>query len=134
MDLPLQPHNIWNELIIQQVCPPQTSATLTTSTKYNSTPVGPREPTPTNQICGGGRGGALQECPAGQTCITDPFKPGSCGPACDQLGICVSEKLCGGFAGFECDIPGQICVDDPRDDCDPLNGGSDCGGLCAWPQ
>jgi hypothetical protein len=97
-------------------------------------PITPHQATPTNQICGGGRASQVLDCPAGQVCITDPFKPGSCGPACDQLGICVGEKLCGGFAGFECDISGQVCVDDPRDDCDPLNGGSDCEGLCAWPQ
>ena len=23
-----------------------------------------------------------------------------------------------------------MCVDDPSDDCDPNNGGADCGGLC----
>ncbi|KAH6878432.1 hypothetical protein BKA58DRAFT_95623 [Alternaria rosae] len=119
---------------VPQVCLPDPSTTFSTSIIPLPTPVNPRQATPTNQICGGGRGSPLQECPAGQTCITDPFTPGSCGPACDMLGICVSEKLCGGFAGFECDTPGQICVDDPRDDCDPSNGGSDCGGLCAWPQ
>lgn len=41
--------------------------------------------------------------------------------------------MCGGFAGFKCDVPGQVCVDDPRDDCSPETGGRDCGGLCVWP-
>jgi hypothetical protein len=122
-----------------QICPPKTPSTLSTSTTTITpiplpTPVHPPKGSPTNQICGGGRASAVLDCPVGQVCITDPFQPGSCGPACDQLGICVGEKLCGGFAGFKCDNPGQVCVDDPRDDCDPLNGGSDCGGLCAWPQ
>ncbi|MGX2040043.1 hypothetical protein ACWJKU_07890 [Methylocaldum sp. MU1018] len=36
---------------------------------------------------------------------------------------------CGGLAGLQC--PGdQICVDDPRDDCDPNRGGADCSGIC----
>ena len=38
-------------------------------------------------------------------------------------------KFCGGIAGIPC--PSNfICVDDPRDDCSPLTGGADCGGIC----
>jgi hypothetical protein len=37
--------------------------------------------------------------------------------------------FCGGFANFPCP-EGMACVDDPRDDCDPDNGGADCGGVC----
>jgi hypothetical protein len=37
--------------------------------------------------------------------------------------------FCGGFAGIPCP-DGQVCVDDPNDDCDPQNGGADCGGIC----
>jgi hypothetical protein len=36
---------------------------------------------------------------------------------------------CGGIAGFPCP-KGQVCVDDPRDACDPTKGGADCIGLC----
>ena len=36
---------------------------------------------------------------------------------------------CGGFAGLRCPA-GFQCVDDPRDDCSPCNGGADCGGIC----
>ena len=37
--------------------------------------------------------------------------------------------FCGGIAGFPC--PGEgVCLDDPRDDCDPDRGGADCGGYC----
>ncbi|MFY0540499.1 hypothetical protein [Nannocystis pusilla] len=36
---------------------------------------------------------------------------------------------CGGFPGTPCP-DGQVCVDDPADDCDPQNGGSDCIGIC----
>jgi len=38
-------------------------------------------------------------------------------------------QTCGGFGGFPCPGAGQ-CIDDPRDDCDPKNGGADCGGIC----
>lgn len=41
--------------------------------------------------------------------------------------------MCGGFAGFECEVEGQVCEDDPRDGCEPLRGGADCAGLCVWP-
>jgi hypothetical protein len=37
--------------------------------------------------------------------------------------------FCGGIAGFPCP-DGQTCIDDPSDDCDPQNGGADCGGIC----
>jgi hypothetical protein len=37
---------------------------------------------------------------------------------------------CGGFAGLECPGPNQICIDDPRDNCDPKKGGADCIGIC----
>ncbi|RYN17115.1 hypothetical protein AA0112_g12212 [Alternaria arborescens] len=107
---------------VLQICPPYPSSTLLTITATPvplpvpitpvplPSPIPPRQATPTNQICGGGRASQVLDCPAGQVCITDPFKPGSCGPACDQLGICVGEKLCGGFAGFECDIPAEFIL------------------------
>ena len=47
--------------------------------------------------------------------------------AYDAPGSCT--KRCGGIAGFQCDS-GDICVDDPNDDCDPNNGGADCMGVC----
>ncbi len=37
--------------------------------------------------------------------------------------------FCGGIAGIQCP-DGQVCVDDGNDDCDPLLGGADCGGVC----
>jgi hypothetical protein len=37
--------------------------------------------------------------------------------------------FCGGFAGIAC-AEGYVCVDDPSDDCDPNQGGADCGGIC----
>lgn len=38
-------------------------------------------------------------------------------------------SFCGGIAGIECP-KGEVCADDPNDDCDPNNGGADCGGIC----
>ncbi|HEX8824817.1 MAG TPA: hypothetical protein VF794_33160 [Archangium sp.] len=37
--------------------------------------------------------------------------------------------FCGGIAGFPC-AEGFLCVDDPKDDCEPNQGGADCGGIC----
>ncbi|AEO62198.1 6e8ca68b-0046-4407-ad3b-d2b103c2a774 [Thermothielavioides terrestris] len=82
---------------------------------------------PTYQSCGGFRANPV-ECPDGQICIDDPYR-GGCGMACDMPGICVEPVFCGGIAGIACK-DGKKCVDDPRDDCDPENGGSDCGGIC----
>ncbi|KAH9868745.1 hypothetical protein J1614_007817 [Plenodomus biglobosus] len=115
-------------------CPPQEEpSTLTTLIQEpSSTPTPPPQPINTHKICGGGRASTLS-CDPGETCITDPYTPG-CGPACDALGICVRDKMCGGFAGWPCDEPGQLCLDDPRDDCDPMTGGADCAGLCVWPH
>src|SRR5688572_25232202 len=38
-------------------------------------------------------------------------------------------QFCGGIAGFPCP-DGYVCVDDPRDSCDPRRGGADCCGIC----
>ncbi len=38
-------------------------------------------------------------------------------------------RPCGGIAGIPCP-DGFVCVDDPRDDCDPAAGGADCSGIC----
>ncbi len=61
------------------------------------------------------------------------------GNACEAsaAGVAVSSKgacettgaFCGGIAGIPCP-DGQVCVDDPSDDCDPRAGGADCGGIC----
>ncbi|KAJ4392088.1 hypothetical protein N0V93_005709 [Gnomoniopsis smithogilvyi] len=61
----------------------------------------------------------LVKCPADNVCIADPK------PRC-----AVPDGACGGFAGLECTNPADVCVDDPRDDCDPLQGGADCIGVC----
>lgn len=41
-----------------------------------------------------------------------------------------AKVFCGGIAAFACPGAGN-CVDDPSDNCDPANGGADCGGVCA---
>ncbi|KAK1708538.1 hypothetical protein BDP67DRAFT_524998 [Colletotrichum lupini] len=79
------------------------------------------------QECGGLRP-TPNPCPASFECIDDPFRKG-CGLACDQTGICVVPIMCGGIAAIKCPA-GKWCVDDPRDDCHPLQGGADCAGLC----
>jgi hypothetical protein len=61
-------------------------------------------------------------CPTGTTCDVVDDEP-VCTP------IPTSGPLCGGFAGLACPGSGQ-CVDDATDDCDPDNGGFDCGGVC----
>lgn len=88
-------------------------------------------PTPTYAPCGGHRKEGPLECEEGFACVDDPRKDG-CGMACDDTGICVPEGLvmCGGFAGFPCEEEGRVCIDDPFDDCDPMNGGADCAGIC----
>jgi hypothetical protein len=40
-----------------------------------------------------------------------------------------TKKPCGGFGGLQCG-DGEICVDDPSDTCDPMQGGADCMGVC----
>jgi hypothetical protein len=61
-------------------------------------------------------------CPVNTTCEVIDGIP-NCTP------ITPDAPLCGGFAGLTC--PGEgTCVDDPSDNCDPENGGADCGGIC----
>ncbi|KAM7189239.1 hypothetical protein V8F20_010243 [Naviculisporaceae sp. PSN 640] len=59
----------------------------------------------------------------GQKCVSFPTEKG-----CKD--VCLIPTFCGGIAGFSCEGKDEICVDDPRDDCDPKHGGADCGGLC----
>ncbi|KAK5655616.1 hypothetical protein OQA88_5547 [Cercophora sp. LCS_1] len=102
--------------------PTKTTLSTVTATKTEA-------PRPTYSSCGGFRVTPL-ECAKGYHCVDDPYVAG-CGMACDRPGICVPETaaFCGGFAGFQCK-GGLQCIDDPRDDCDPRNGGADCGGIC----
>ncbi|TDZ33743.1 hypothetical protein C8035_v010962 [Colletotrichum spinosum] len=88
------------------------------------------KPSKTNSYnyCGGLVLPTPKACTTGQICINDPWGP-SCGTACDAPGICIEPVQCGGFIGAACP-DGKWCIDDPRDDCDPKNGGADCIGLC----
>ena len=47
----------------------------------------------------------------------------------------VELRSCGGLFVEQrpCD-EGMLCVDDPRDDCDPTNGGADCPSVCQAPM
>lgn len=52
------------------------------------------------------------------------------GVAVVAQGACKPEgAFCGGIAGIPCP-KGQTCIDDPKDECDPQQGGADCGGIC----
>src|SRR5581483_2635812 len=56
------------------------------------------------------------------------------GVAVAHDGACAPEQVaCGGLLGTPCPGAGK-CVDDPSDDCDPANGGADCGGVCTCLQ
>jgi len=79
---------------------------------------------------GGGEVCGEETCASGLVCCNESC--GICtepGGACTQQ-ICDEEEVfCGGIAGIACPGAGT-CVDDASDDCDPENGGADCGGLC----
>ena len=72
-------------------------------------------------------------CATGYYCIPDPNYP-SCSFAADCPGYCVilDGPQCAGFTGARCPDSGEVCVDDPRDDCDPRYGGADCAGICVY--
>jgi hypothetical protein len=59
----------------------------------------------------------------------------ACGPAAEAQDTATTQEqqaegqFCGGIAAFPCP-EGYTCVDDPNDDCDPNQGGADCGGIC----
>jgi hypothetical protein len=67
-------------------------------------------------------------CPDGVTnsCLQPACVAGACRPV---LSECPAMRTCGGFTGQPCPV-GQQCIDDPRDNCDPNAGGSDCSGIC----
>ena len=105
---------------------------------------------PGDQYCAGGVGKCPSEAQPGRCAA----KPDVCtnvhdlvcgcdgqtyGNAClaAAVGVSVASQgecapkpaFCGGFGGFPCP-KGQTCIDDPSDECDPKNGGADCGGIC----
>jgi hypothetical protein len=82
---------------------------------------------PQPRTCGDAAG---SDCPPGYVCARDPNCDPTTGVACSPT--CVPETrpgFCGGIAGVPCPN-GYECVDDPNDNCDPKNGGADCGGVC----
>jgi hypothetical protein len=96
--------------------------------------------------CGGFTRNA-HSCPSGYSCDLSghvPDVPGVCKVACPPNRIacltyqhydstacgCVDNPHCGGIAGIQCPSTYATCEDDPRDSCDPNQGGRDCGGIC----
>lgn len=50
-----------------------------------------------------------------------------------QIGFCPEPVFCGGIGNIQCEggaDGAEICIDDPRDSCDPKKGGRDCSGIC----
>ena len=99
--------------------------------------------------------GSDKDCSASTICVkSSPNIAGTCQIACTltsnerpcpldsscrslpqvstmQVGYCSEPHFCGGFAGVACPLDtSAVCVDDPRDDCDPVQGDADCGGVC----
>ncbi|CAN8096896.1 unnamed protein product [Discula destructiva] len=70
------------------------------------------------------RDDGVLNCGEGELCVEIPGLPSI------QQCVLPDRGVCGGFAGFKCEDPDDYCVDDPRDDCDPLFGGADCIGIC----
>lgn len=68
----------------------------------------------------------VKQCPDGSYVGRDPNN--NC-----EFFACPEEPIfCGGIAGLTC--PGDlVCIDNPADNCDPLMGGADCGGICVAP-
>lgn len=72
-----------------------------------------------------------KKCPNGYECKADPRDSRL---ITDLPGICLPKNLkglqqCGGIADRPCE-KGTTCFDQPWDDCDLQNGGSDCRGIC----
>jgi hypothetical protein len=113
----------------------------------SSDPRGDREPLRGELILCGGIAGFL--CPdENQSCVDIPdddcnpekggqdcpgmcVVPRECRPCGPGTGVsCADLPLCEGFGGFVCPSPDQVCVDAPRDGCDPFHGDQDCPGVC----
>lgn len=116
--LPTPPFAEWSDA-------PETPSTLSkVVSKTTTTKPSPAE-TPVYLPCGGLVPNPLL-CPSGYKCVDDPRVPG-CGLACDMPGVCVENIMCGGIMGRLCPA-GKTCV--YQSNCDPYNGGRDCGGVC----
>jgi len=75
----------------------------------------------------------IGSCGADQeSCPGCPGEPDICarkGSPCPRPFCPAASSSCGGLTGAQCP-EGLTCVDDPKDDCDPDQGGADCAGLC----
>lgn len=112
-----------NAILCKKLCPPGMSQNECCGPHYCADAPAP-ELCLADDACGPGRVCDHSECLSG--CADGMICPAVC------YGQCVdapAPTMCGGFAGFPCPA-GQECVDDPADDCDPANGGADCGGIC----
>ncbi|AEO55816.1 hypothetical protein MYCTH_2300032 [Thermothelomyces thermophilus ATCC 42464] len=89
-------------------------------------------PCPTGEICQKVDPG----CDRGENC------QGYCVPAATPTTLVTKTtasppeptyQFCGGFANIQCENENHVCIDAPDDNCDPRNGGADCGGICVEP-
>ncbi|KAL8725226.1 MAG: hypothetical protein Q9166_007490 [cf. Caloplaca sp. 2 TL-2023] len=70
----------------------------------------------------------VQPCHYDQRCQALP------GFSIQQTGYCPDPVFCGGIGNIQCAGLDEICVDDPRDSCDPTTTGRDCGGICVLKE
>ncbi|KAF2637973.1 hypothetical protein P280DRAFT_482410 [Massarina eburnea CBS 473.64] len=80
-------------------------------------------PSPTPRICG---------TPVRRSDVATPPTKTTLATTTSPVATSVFPR-CAGLLGIECP-KGLVCVDDPRDGCDPENGGSDCIGICVGPK
>lgn len=110
--------------------PLHTPSVIPTPTNSLSLPSDTSPAIPLVMHCGGPANGT---CPEIMACVRDLDTPAGlsgCGPPCGEVGVCIVPETCGGFVGKQCSQVGRVCVDDPRDDCDPASSGADCIGIC----
>ncbi|KAJ9470837.1 hypothetical protein DIPPA_12105 [Diplonema papillatum] len=83
----------------------------------------------------------VTKCSAGFTCQLNTLGQAECvkdekesSADVAAVDVCEDKASCGGFLGTPCKSRSDVCIDDPSDDCNPLEGGADCMGCCVFNQ